>query len=461
MPLPGIDTLIMAIDTIAREAMLFAAIGFLIGGIDDLAVDLVFLGSRIRRWFKPEPQRAPIRDGGRIAVFVAAWDEAAVIGTMLRTTLARYDYADYRLYVGVYPNDPATIAAAGAVAAGDPRVRIVVNATPGGTTKADCLNNVWCALLRDEASEGPVRAIVLHDAEDLVHPDELGVIAAWLTDHQAVQVPVLPLPDPRSPLVAGHYLDEFAEAHAKNLAVREALGAALPFAGVGCAIDRALLGRIADERGGLPFDESSLTEDYELGLTVAAMGGRTKLARSYCADGQLVAVRAYFPAALQSAVRQKARWMTGIALAGWDRTGWAKRGLIGEHWMRMRDRRATLAIPVLAIAYIALVAWGASLAVHLAAGTPLTAPEDPVRALLAANVALLGWRIVMRMACTGHAFGPVEAALSIPRLFVANLVALLAARRAIAIYLPTLRGQRPIWDKTAHHFPDTGAGDLA
>ena len=44
--------------------------------------------------------------------------------------------------------------------------------------------------------------------------------------------------------------------------------------------------------------------------------------------------------------------------------------------------------------------------------------------------------------------------LSIPRLFVANLVSLLAARRAIAIYLPTLRGQRPVWDKTAHHFPE-------
>lgn len=459
--MPGIETVISAVDAVAREAMLFAAIGFLIGGIDDLAVDLVFLWSRLCRWWRPEPHRAPLHDGGRIAIFVAAWDEAQVIGPMLRTALARYVYADYRIYVGVYPNDPATIAAVGAVAAADDRVRMVVNPRPGATTKADCLNAIWRALLRDENAEGPVRAIVLHDAEDVVHRDELGVMAAWLADHQAVQIPVLPLPDPRSPLIAGHYLDEFAEAHAKTLAVRETLGAALPFAGVGCAIDRALLGRIAHARGGLPFDESSLTEDYELGLTVAAMGGRTKLARMRDTGGRLVAVRAYFPASLGAAVRQKARWMTGIALAGWDRTGWARGGSIGEHWMRMRDRRATLAIPVLAIAYLALVAWGLSLSVHLATGTALPAADGALRALLVANLALLGWRIVMRMRFTAHAFGPVEALLSVPRLFVANLVALLAARRAIAIYLPTLRGKPPVWDKTTHHFPEPGESGMA
>ena len=186
--MPDIGALLWAIDAIARETMLFAAIGFLIGGIDDLAVDLVYLWSRLR-WLKPDPRRVPVRDGGRLAVLIPAWDESAVIGPMLRTALARYDYADYRLYVGVYPNDPATLAVAGDVAADDARVRIVINERPGGTTKADCLNALWRAVLRDEAIEGPVRAIVLHDAEDVVHPDELGLIAAWLPDYHAVQIP--------------------------------------------------------------------------------------------------------------------------------------------------------------------------------------------------------------------------------------------------------------------------------
>lgn len=445
---------IWLIDIVAREAMLFAAIGFLIGGIDDVLADLVYIAARVRGWIRGWPPRELSRDSGRMAVFIPAWDEAGVIAAMLRSALARYDHADFRIYVGTYPNDPATIAAVADVASLDDRVRLVIGEQPGPTTKADCLNGLWRALLADEAAGEAVLGVVLHDAEDVVHPLELQLLAAHLSDHEAVQIPVLPLADPRSPLVAGHYLDEFAEAHTKSLIVRQRLGAAMPFAGVGCAIRRDMLGRIAGARGGLPFDAASLTEDYELGLTVSAMGGRSCFLRRRDADGDLIAVRAFFPASLSAAVRQKARWMTGIALAGWDRTGWARGGGIGEHWMRMRDRRATLAIPVLGVAYAALIAWGASAAGHLLAGTALPLPDTMMRWVLGINAGLLGWRIVLRMAFTGRAHGVKQALLSVPRMFVANLVSLLAARRALAIYWPTLRGERARWDKTAHHFPE-------
>ncbi|PKP89775.1 MAG: hypothetical protein CVT77_16990 [Alphaproteobacteria bacterium HGW-Alphaproteobacteria-16] len=450
--------MVALVDAVAREAMLFGAIGFLVGGLDDLLVDLVYLRARIAAWVRPAPVRPLVQRGGRMAIFVPAWDESAVIGAMLRATLARYDYPDYRIYVGVYPNDPDTIAAVLDVAAVAEQVHMVVCTAPGPTTKADCLNHLWQALCRDEIEEDhPFRAIVLHDAEDLVDPLELRVYATWLVDHDAVQIPVLPLADPQSPFVAGHYLDEFAESHAKVLEVRQALGAALPFAGVGCAIDRTMLGRIAADRGGVPFDETSLTEDYELGLTVAAMGGRTRLARMWSEAGEAVAVRAYFPATLSTAVRQKARWMTGIALAGWDRTGWARGGSLGEHWMRMRDRRATLAIPVLAIAYFALVLWGVSLLTHLVVGAPAPLPDDLMQLLLLVNGGLLAWRIAMRAGFTGAAYGWRQAALSVPRILVANLISLLAARRALMLYWPTLHGHRPRWDKTAHHFPEAAA----
>lgn len=235
--------------------------------------------------------------------------------------------------------------------------------------------------------------------------------------------------------------------------MREALGAALPFAGVGCAIDRDILGRIAQARGGDPFDETSLSEDYELGLTVGAMGGRTMLIRQRDDAGELIAVRAFFPAQLDAAVRQKARWMTGIALAGWDRIGWARAGGVGEHWMRMRDRRAALAIPVLAIGYFALVAWGVSLAGHLITRTALPAPEGAMAWLLGVNAVLFSWRLAMRMSFTGAAYGWGQALLALPRVFASNLVALLAARRALGIYWPMLRGEQPRWDKTEHRFP--------
>jgi adsorption protein B len=373
---------------------------------------------------------------------------------MLRTALHRFAHDDYRIHVGTYPNDPATIAAVAEVAESDARVRLVIGSRAGPTTKAECLNTLWRALLRDETAEGVrVLGVALHDAEDVVHRQELRVFAQQLQRFDAVQLPVLPLRKPEMRFVAGHYCDEFAEAHAKQLLVRQALGAGLPLAGVGCAVRRALLGRIADARGGDPFDPHSLTEDYELGLAVSAIGGRTLLARvPEGPSGRPAAVRAYFPEALGPAIRQKARWMAGIALAGWDRTGWARARNLGDHWMRMRDRRATLEMPVLAIAYAALLLWGASLTGHALAGSagPVMLPAW----LIAANLALLLWRFAMRAVFVARAYGWREACWSVPRVLVGNYIALLAARRAAWLYLGMLRGAPLRWDKTAHSFPD-------
>nr|WP_208411852.1 glycosyl transferase family protein [Sphingomonas naasensis] len=456
--------MITAIDAIAREATLFAAIWFLVGGIDDLLVDLIYGGRWFNLRFRPRasPEPAPVADGdGRIVIFVAAWDEACVIGQMLRAALARFEHDDYRIYVGTYPNDPATIAAVAAVAGQDARVRLVIGEVPGPTTKAGCLNTLWRTLVHDEAAEGfATLGIALHDAEDIVHPRELAVYAAWLRHCATVQLPVLPLPHPRSRFVAGHYCDEFAEQHAKTLVVRQALGAGLPLAGVGCAIRRDVLGGIADQRGGAPFDATSLTEDYELGLTISAMGGKVCLARvPEAPGGPPVAVRAWFPDSFDAAVRQKARWLTGIALAGWDRTGWRATLNPGDHWMRMRDRRATLALPVLAIAYATLLLWGASALLHLVADTPAAALDPRVQLLLWANFALLGWRLLVRAAFVRHAYGNREALWSVPRVLVGNAVALFAARRAIGLYARILLGAAPRWEKTAHEFPDLAGSD--
>ena len=256
------------IDAVARETMLFAAVGLLIGGIDDLLVDLVFIVRRIRFGGRPRLtlESLPLAERpGRIAVFVAAWDEVAVIGDMLSTAVQRYDHHDYRIYVGVYPNDPGTIMAAAAVAERDSRIHLVIGPRNGPTTKADCLNTLWKALQRDDAaSRIATKAIVLHDAEDVVHADELRIFDTLIERYDVVQLPVLPLVKRGAQLVSGHYADEFAEAHAKQLVVRTALGAGMPLAGTGCAINPDILAVIAAERGGDPFDATSLTEDYEL-----------------------------------------------------------------------------------------------------------------------------------------------------------------------------------------------------
>lgn len=454
------EGVVAAIDAVARELMLFAAAGFLLGGIDDLLVDVVWLAGRVRTRFLPGPRLDDLAQPAtplRFAVFVATWREERVIGPMLRAALRAIDHPDYRIYVATYPNDDATIAAAQEVAQADPRVRVATGARIGPTTKAANLNVVWRALLDDDARAGcRTDAIVIHDAEDVIHADELSLHQAMLADADVVQTPVVPLIHPQGRLVSGVYADEFAESHHKGLTVRSWLGAGLPLAGVGCAIRIGALERLAGDRDG-PFDPASNVEDYEMGLKLAEAGCRSRFAWVRGRDGRLIATRAYFPHALAASVRQKARWMAGIALSGWDRIGWSRPLAWSEHWMRARDRRGPLAVLVLAAAYLGLIAWSASWAAHLLAGTFAPAPGRWTQRLFEATSALLVWRMAMRALHTGAVYGWAEAFRSIPRVMVANFVALLAVRLALWRYVAVRRGEPQRWDKTEHEFPDVGA----
>jgi adsorption protein B len=384
-----------------------------------------------------------------MAVFVPAWDESAVIASMLRATLKRLDYEDYRIFVGHYRNDPATAAAIASVH--DERVIPVQVGADGPTTKADCLNHLYDALAAYEVERArTAKAVILHDAEDVVHRFELRIFDGLLDRAAVVQLPVLPLIDPGSRWISGHYCDEFAEAHTKELVVREAVGAAIPLAGVGCAIERGALARLAATHEGRPFAGTSLTEDYEMGLRIGALGGRTIFVRIPAQPGEpgVVASRGHFPATLGAAVRQKARWLGGIALAGWDRMGWA--GGLGERWMRLRDRRGPLAALLIVAAYLAALLWS-QLWLATLLGAPVEVRVDPLLAkLLAVNAWLVCWRVLMRAGFTASAYGLEEGLLSMPRLFVGNLIAVLSAFRALSLHLG---GRTPRWDKTQHIFP--------
>lgn len=442
-------------DFIMRETALFAATGFLILGLGDLAVDLLWLAQHVRRLGRPAPALAdlpPPARPGRLAIFVPAWDEAAVIGDMLRGAVSAWGDGDWRLYVGTYRNDPATAAAATAVAASEPRVKVVTGGDPGPTTKADCLNRLWHALLADEADEGRrAKAIILHDAEDVVHPAELLLFDGLIERFEFVQLPVLPLIHPNSRWLGGHYADEFAESHGKEMVVRGALGAGLPSAGVGCAFGREALGRLAGARGGLPFDADSLTEDYELGLRLAEAGGRRAFVRVAGADGEIVATREYFPGTLAASVRQKARWMTGIALSGWDRLGWS--GGFAERWMRLRDRQSLLAAILLGAGYLAMALWLVLKAWQGAGGDGPAPMPATLTALVTVNLGLLAWRMAVRAGFTAAAYGWREGLRSMPRMAIGNLVTMLAAASALSRYRALRRGGRLRWDKTAHIFP--------
>lgn len=452
------------LEIVQHELFLFSGVWILIGAIDDLSVDIIWIGRnfywQLRFYQHALPRRIdqlidPV-DHKRLAVFVPAWGEADVIGDMLQNCTRQWSAwaGRYRIFVGCYPNDPHTAPAIINAARGNADIRLVLVNHDGPTTKADCLNRLWRALLADEKAEGyTAKAVILHDAEDFVHADELRVFDCLITNGGAVQLPVIPIRTTNSRWISGHYCDEFAEAHGKNMVVRAALGAPLPLAGVACAIERTLLKRLAQINGGSPFDTNSLTEDYELGIRMGIVGGHTIMVRIWDHEGQLVGTRACFPDTLQTAVRQKTRWLTGIALAGWDRLGWE--GNMAQKWMLLKDRKSVFGAIVVIAGYICILLT-AILAVAQSQGLYQTSALRPdMMTLLWLNSAFLLWRLGVRAGFVATLYGPKEALLSIPRSIVSNVIAIMAMRRACINYLRHCLGAPLIWDKTAHHFlPD-------
>ncbi len=143
------------------------------------------------------------------------------------------------------------------------------------------------------------------------------------------------------------------------MVVRDWLGVGIPAAGVGCGFSREALARIAATRGrgagpapldAAPFEAECLTEDYELGLLIAANGGTSRF----------------------------------------------------------------------------------------------------LRLLLWLNLFSFVWRAGVRFGFTAHTYGWVEGLRALPRIPFANVIAIMAGRRALTAYLRSLSGGRVRWEKTPH-----------
>jgi bacteriophage N4 adsorption protein B len=451
---------------VERELLLFAGVFFLIGALDELLVDGLWawlrLTGRSRSLVLDRDEVRARRLGGKAAVCIPAWHEESVIGHTISHALQAWPHDDYVIYVGCYRNDMRTLEVAMRAAGVDRRVRLVVHDCDGPSTKADCLNRLYRAMEVDEQRmRAQYRMVLLHDAEDMVDPAALALLDKALDRAEFVQLPVMPLPQHGRRWLGSHYCEEFAEAHGKTMVVRDWLGTCLPAAGVGCAIDRAMLRKLAAANEGMPFAVDALTEDYELGLRVSLFGGRSRFLRVRSRDGSLIATRAYFPARLDEAVKQKARWVHGIALQGWDRLGWGPSGKgwgsLAERWMRLRDRRGPLAALVLACGYgFFLLSGGLMLLGQLGLARPWQG--DPLlSALVALNLAAFIWRAVWRAGFTTREHGWRQGVLAVLRIPVTNVIAIMAGRRAFMAYLRTLAAALPHWEKTRHdHHPANG-----
>jgi adsorption protein B len=448
-----------SIDHLVLAILAPLAMAILISGLDDLVVDLAWawgwLKSALRpaaSLFPPGPRQLENAPQQRIAIFVPLWHEHRVIARMLEHNLAAIRYPEYHFFAGCYPNDVETQEAVRTVAERFPQVHLALCPHPGPTSKADCLNWIYQHLLLLEESRGEVFDVVLlHDAEDLIHPEELRWINYYAARYDFVQTPVLALATPLYQVTHGVYCDEFAENHSRDMTVRPALGGFVPSCGVGTGYRRDALERLAKASSNRLFEPEALTEDYENGLRLFRLGcsqAFVPISKSSSGGRDFVVTREFFPASWNAALRQRTRWVTGIALQGWQRFGWS--GKPGEVYWLWRDRKGLIANPLSLAANIVFV-YGMA--------TSMWMRVSPLQARLAtATMALQIVRLGIRALCVGRIYGFIFS-LGVPvRAVYANALNTAATMQAVARFTwARLRGKPLKWLKTEHAYPARAA----
>jgi adsorption protein B len=414
--------------------------------LDDLFLALVRLCTA-RKPF-PWPSEAAL-DGAAersIAIFVPLWNEHSVIAQMLDRNVAAIRYTNYHIFAGVYPNDKLTVRAVESAAGRHPQVHVARCGHDGPTSKGDCLNWIHRRMKHYEAAHS-VRfdLVMMHDAEDLIHPDSLRLVNWFSRGYDMVQIPVLALPTAVREFTHGLYCDEFAEFQSKDIPARQTLGGFLPSNGVGTAFSRDAIKRLAATRGGRVFDPECLTEDYETGFALHSLGCRQIFVHLRRGAAGPVATREYFPRNYRSAVRQRSRWVAGIALQGWQRHGW--RAPWPQLYWFWRDRKGVVGNLVTPLATLTLLHG----VVRWACGAP--GPAWLPR-LCQATLLISLLQIAQRAYFSGRIYGWRFAAAVPLRMFWGNLVNCAATCQAMREFATArLRGHSLAWRKTQHVYP--------
>lgn len=467
---------------ITQILLVFTVVLFTVSGLDDLLIDVYYWCRQIyvAVWIRPHHPRLRAEQLSTvpeqpIAILVPAWQESDVIERMLENTIQTLDYSNYCIFVGTYPNDEATQMAVERMREKYPNIERADCISDGPTCKADCLNWIVQRIRHRERETGvPFQIFVMQDAEDIVHPLSLKLYNYLMPRFAMIQTPVFSLPRRLLDFTAGVYIDEFAELHSKDLIVRERLGHNVPSAGVGTAFSRAAVDAIAAENANQVFRVDSLTEDYDFGFRLGSLGlksifvrfpiereitrrpwwstkERTERVRDW------IATREYFPNRFWASVRQKTRWVIGIALQGWEHLGW--RGDLRTKYVLFRDRKILLTSQVNILGYVvvALVCafWLyealADMPYHF---SPLAGLDTWVIALLILNGGFFLLRLAQRFIAVTRLYGVRQGLMSAPRLVLGNLIMFLACWRAIWQYgRSRFTGETLRWDKTDHAFP--------
>jgi adsorption protein B len=478
---------VLAYVGLATQAMLvITVVLFTVSGLDDLVIDIYYLCRQlfVALYVRPRFPRLKEKEllgavEKPIAIIVPAWQESPVIGKMIDNTVRTLRYSKYTIFVGTYPNDPDTQLEVERARERYENVERIVCPKDGPTNKADCLNWIIQGVRHFEQRTGTRFAVfVMHDAEDIVHPLSLKLFNYLMPRFAMIQIPVFSLPRRWDEFTAGVYMDEFAELHSKDLIVRERLGKNVPSAGVGTAFSHEAVEALGMANENQLFSLDSLTEDYDFGFRLRAIGLKSIFVRFPFEREVMrtrwwsktprptrvtdyIATREYFPSEFWLAVRQKTRWVIGIALQGWANLGW--KGGWRTKYILFRDRKTlfTSQLNILGYLLVLLVLgfWiGEKLDPDGHRFVSLTELQPWVKVLLWLNGGFLVLRLVQRFIAVARIYGPVHGLMSAPRLVWGNLINFCACWRAMKQYASYLRTGKLIkWDKTDHVYPSEDA----
>ncbi|MBT3393190.1 MAG: phage adsorption protein NrfB [Elusimicrobiaceae bacterium] len=459
-----------------KSLFYFCAVVIMISSTDDFFIDLVYWLYVLpkRKFSKKFPHNTLLKDFNtkpekQIAVMVPAWKEEAVIEKMARLTIEKIQYKNYQLFIGTYPNDKETQEKVDIVCKNHKQVHKVVNKKSGPTTKADCLNNIMEAVFAYEKKHKmKFEVIAYSDAEDIIFPIQLKLMNALCPTYGLVQLPVFSLKRKLWQITGSHYMDEFAESHLKDLPVREFLTGNVPSAGVGTAFSREAIEKLHYKNNGFVFNPTSLAEDYEIGFTLHDMGFKETIclmptpkeyrSKNTVLDCPYIAVQEYFPSNFIRAVKQKSRWISGIVFQGTKHIGWPD-----EFWktyILLRDRKSIITNPIMILAYFVALHIIA-MEVHSGLGDgmywfPNLVPLDSwLWIILIFNGFYLSNRILQRFIAVYRIYGLPHALISPIRIIWSNIVNFFAFIHAFRLIRGSdAKDENPIWDKTAHEFPD-------
>ncbi|UXI00138.1 glycosyl transferase family protein [Photobacterium sp. TY1-4] len=464
-----------------KSVLIVLMITLMICGLDDLFIDLCYWVRRAwrsntvyKKYTRKQAVELYTKAEQPLAIMVPAWQEHGVIDKMAELAASKLDYENYQIFVGTYPNDPQTQQDVDSVCARYPHVHKVVCARPGPTSKADCLNNIIASIVEFETkAKLEFVGFILHDAEDILSPMELRLFNYLLPGKDLIQLPVYPYTRKWYEMTPGHYADEFAELHGKDVVVREAIAGQVPSAGVGTCFSRQAILRLLVEGDGLPFDVQSLTEDYDIGFRLKQWGMNEIFVRFPVEDreqttlredargvsmreGSVVCVREHFPDTYHTAVRQKSRWIIGIVFQGFKTHKWTKDWRV--NYFLWRDRRGLVNNTAGFLAMLLLLQLLSLLIYSYLSDDSyrfmsIITDDALTRSLLYINTGLLLNRLLQRFYFVSQYYGYREGGLSLLRILWGNIINFSANLRALHQVIQQGDPRRVAWDKTEHYFP--------